>query len=95
MGWRQKSILHAKTMIIDNEAFIGSFNLNHRSVLHDLEVEVVLNDSASLYNMLSQWRQDLKDAKPAQEKDFTSSSWLISSRGGQMRCYGPAPWLQS
>ncbi|WP_080602391.1 phospholipase D-like domain-containing protein [Bdellovibrio bacteriovorus] len=72
----QKSILHAKTMIIDNEAFVGSFNLNHRSILHDLEVEVILKDPALLQNMLEQWHMDIENSKPASEKDFATPSWL-------------------
>lgn len=72
----QKSILHAKTMILDNEAFIGSFNLNHRSFLHDLEVEVVLRDRDSLQDMLQQWKTDLANSKPVLEKDFATPSWL-------------------
>nr|BFD59983.1 phospholipase D-like domain-containing protein [Bdellovibrio sp. CKG001] len=72
----QKSILHAKTMIIDNEAFIGSFNLNHRSILHDLEVEVILNDTQSVQSMLQQWKQDVSDSKAVSEKDFATPSWL-------------------
>lgn len=72
----QKSILHAKTMIIDNEVFIGSFNLNHRSILHDLEVEVVLKDASSLQSMLKQWHTDLQHSKPVSEKDLAAPSWL-------------------
>lgn len=72
----QKSILHAKTMIIDDEVFIGSFNLNHRSVMHDLEVEVVLRDQESLQNMLIQWQKDLDDSRVASDKDFAPPSWI-------------------
>lgn len=73
----QKTILHAKTMIIDDDVFIGSFNLNHRSVLHDLEVEVVLKDPRSLESMLSQWSKDLQDSRRADEKDFGRPFWLF------------------
>lgn len=73
----QKTILHAKTMIIDDEAFIGSFNLNHRSILHDLEVEAVLKDPESLHSMLTQWSKDLQDSKCVGEKDFTRPFWLF------------------
>lgn len=72
----QKSILHAKTMIIDDEVFIGSFNLNHRSFIHDLEVEAILNDRASLQSMLQQWQQDIAHSKAVSEKDFATPSWL-------------------
>lgn len=72
----QKTILHAKTMILDNQAFIGSFNLNHRSILHDLEVEVILKDEKSLENMLYQWSIDVKNSKSVSEKDFMGRSWV-------------------
>lgn len=72
----QKSILHAKTMIIDNEAFIGSFNLNHRSIMHDLEVEVVLDEKKCIENMTAQWEIDISHSKQIQEKDFAAASFL-------------------
>lgn len=73
----QKTILHAKTMIIDDEVFIGSFNLNHRSILHDLEVEVVLKDPASLQSMLEQWSKDIQNSRRVGERDFDRPFWLL------------------
>lgn len=72
----QKSILHAKTMIIDDDVYIGSFNLNHRSIMHDLEVIARLDDPKSLYEMLQQWHQDISDSKAVSEKDFNAPSRL-------------------
>ncbi|MDG0816165.1 phospholipase D-like domain-containing protein [Bdellovibrio svalbardensis] len=71
----QKTILHAKTMIVDNSVYIGSFNLNHRSLLHDLEVIARFQDSESLTNMLTQWETDLQNSRPVSEADF-NSSWF-------------------
>jgi cardiolipin synthase A/B len=34
------SILHTKTLILDQWMTVGSSNLNHRSLLHDLEIDV-------------------------------------------------------
>lgn len=73
----QPTILHAKTMIIDNEVFIGSFNMNHRSLMHDLEVEVLLKDSASLHNMLHQWQVDLENSKQLSSKELSAPSFLF------------------
>jgi cardiolipin synthase len=73
----QKSILHAKTMIIDDVVFIGSFNLNHRSILHDLEVEAVLKDPESLQSMLDQWHKDIQESKRVGERDFHRPSWWL------------------
>jgi len=73
----QKSILHAKTMMIDNEGFIGSFNLNHRSLLHDLEVEVVLKDPESLTTLETQWNEDLANSVEVGAKHFTPTSVIL------------------
>lgn len=39
-----ESVLHAKNYIVDDFMTIGSTNLNHRSFIHDLEVDLVLQD---------------------------------------------------
>lgn len=64
------TVLHAKTMILDGWALVGSSNLNHRSLLHDLEADVVLpaeKDQVSLH------RQFLIDLESAQE--ITLDTW--------------------
>lgn len=72
----EKSILHAKTMILDDKVFIGSFNLNHRSLIHDLEVEVILPDPKSSASMLNQWEIDLTNSKETTLADYTAKSLL-------------------
>jgi cardiolipin synthase len=39
-----ESVLHAKNYIIDDFMTIGSTNLNHRSFLHDLEVDLEVQE---------------------------------------------------
>ena len=39
----QPSMFHAKTAVIDDWSRVGSTNLNHRSLIHDLEVNVTLS----------------------------------------------------
>lgn len=39
-----ETVLHAKNFIIDDWITIGSSNLNHRSFLHDLEVDLAIQD---------------------------------------------------
>ncbi|NDG84363.1 MAG: cardiolipin synthase B [Proteobacteria bacterium] len=51
----RKTFLHAKSWIIDEWVMVGSTNLNHRSLIHDLEVDVVLG---------------LKESKEALEQQF-------------------------
>lgn len=62
--------LHAKTMILDDWAIIGSSNLNHRSLLHDLEGDVVLSQSKTIKILEEQFMIDL-----AQSREITIKEW--------------------
>lgn len=73
----QPGILHAKNMIIDNFFTLGSMNLNHRSLLHDLEVSIVLTDSDSKKNLLDQWSKDLNSSKEFSYSQFEKLSFFI------------------
>ena len=39
-----KTVLHAKNFVVDDWMTIGTSNLNHRSLLHDLEVDLEVQD---------------------------------------------------
>lgn len=56
----RKSILHAKTLLVDDWVLIGSSNFNHRSFLFDLEVDVVLKRRKSLKSLERQYEIDFK-----------------------------------
>lgn len=45
------SVLHAKSYIIDDFITIGSTNLNHRSFIHDLEVDLAIQDGDNKRNI--------------------------------------------
>ncbi|MBK9321721.1 MAG: phosphatidylserine/phosphatidylglycerophosphate/cardiolipin synthase family protein [Bdellovibrionaceae bacterium] len=79
----QPRIFHAKYMVIDNWSSLGSFNLNHRSLLHDLEVEVVLTDAESLGNLNRQFTNDLSSSKPFDLREYKKSpqwwQWLTKT----------------
>jgi len=55
-------MLHAKTMLIDDRALVGSHNLNSRSFLHDLEAEVVLAHPASITALETAFTADCAEA---------------------------------
>jgi cardiolipin synthase A/B len=57
------SMLHAKTLIIDEWMSVGSSNLNHRSLLHDLEVDVNIRLPQSKKIIADQFMIDLKRSK--------------------------------
>lgn len=58
----QPRVLHAKTLVVDDWATVGSHNLNHRSLTHDLEVEAVLQNPESLAALIEQWDQDVANS---------------------------------
>ncbi|MBA2654613.1 MAG: cardiolipin synthase B [Gammaproteobacteria bacterium] len=64
------SMLHAKTLIIDDWVSVGSSNLNHRSLLHDLEVDVNLRLPNSKKMIQDQFILDLE-----QSKEVDLNSW--------------------
>ena len=56
-------ILHAKILLLDDWALIGSSNLNHRSLLHDLEVDILLSGQSSIQQLEEQFLTDLKNSR--------------------------------
>lgn len=53
------SMMHAKSLIIDDWAILGSQNLNHRSLVHDLESDLVIDDVDLKTQLHQQWKNDL------------------------------------
>ncbi len=64
------NILHAKTLIVDNWITVGSSNLNHRSLLHDLEVDVNLQLTHSKDLIVEQFKEDLTKANEISLKNW-------------------------
>jgi len=61
---------HQKVFITDNWVCVGSTNLNHRSFLHDLEMDVVITRPQNKQTILDSY---LRDQGASQA--FDSSSW--------------------
>lgn len=64
------NILHAKTLILDGWISVGSSNLNHRSLLHDLEVDVNLQLPHAKNLIVSQFKEDLTKASEISMKNW-------------------------
>lgn len=64
------TMLHAKSLILDDWVTIGSSNLNHRSLLHDLEVDVNIRFPESKQLIAQQFLEDLKKAREVQLNDW-------------------------
>lgn len=69
------AILHAKSIIIDDWMTLGSSNLNYRSLLHDLEVDVVLQNRASKRGLQRQFLKDIKNAREICLASYPQRPW--------------------
>lgn len=66
------SMLHAKTIILDNWTCVGSSNLNHRSLLHDLEADINVTTPSGKATLVKQFLDDLK-----QSREISLDTWHI------------------
>lgn len=71
----QPRMLHAKTMLIDDHALVGSHNLNSRSFLHDLEAEVVLTHPASIAALEAAYLADCSEARELHPPAMAGLPW--------------------
>jgi cardiolipin synthase len=69
------SVLHAKTLILDDWMSVGSSNLNHRSLLHDLEVDVNIRLVESKKIIAQQFLNDLQHSQEINLKDWWKRPW--------------------
>lgn len=79
------SVLHAKSIIIDNWILLGSSNLNHRSFLHDLETDVVVSDEITTGQFHERF---IEDRENSQEIYINDSN----KRFGWTRVIGALLW---
>jgi cardiolipin synthase len=70
------SILHSKVVLIDDWVILGSSNRNHRSLIHDLEVDLVLTHASSLLSIISQFRKDLRHSEEITLKKWSARYWI-------------------
>jgi cardiolipin synthase A/B len=64
------SMLHAKTIIIDDLGMVGSSNLNHRSLFHDLEADILTTNIETVSLLTEQYLKDLESARGLTLHDF-------------------------
>lgn len=67
------SILHAKTLILDDWILIGSSNLNHRSLLHDLEADIMVNTQEGKQQLVEIFLKDLNNSR-----ELSLTSWHLA-----------------
>lgn len=79
------AILHAKAVLADDFFLIGSTNFNHRSILHDVEFDIVLEQPDSLRWIEGQFMTDQSQCREIHPRDLELF--------GKRRLLGWIPWL--
>ena len=74
--------LHAKSIVLDDWAILGTTNMNVRSFLHDLEVDIVVTGENTKQELASNFESMLKDAKEITNGNITQKFW--SGRLGRL-----------
>ena len=77
----QAGILHAKTLLIDDWATVGSSNMNSRSIFHDLEIDYVLQNHDSVQALENHFINDLKQSKVVCLADIQKRNPIIKLLG--------------
>ncbi len=73
-------VLHAKALIVDDMAILGSSNWNYRSSLHDLELDVVIRDKQTIGELQGIIEQDFGRSRELWLEDTPSpglTSWAL------------------
>ncbi len=66
------SMLHAKSLILDDWVSVGSSNLNHRSLLHDLEADIKIHSQEAKEYLVQRFLEDLQHSR-----EISLDSWHI------------------
>ena len=73
------NVLHAKALLIDDFFILGSSNLNYRSTLHDLELDVVVDNADTVADLEAVIRTDCASAEELEPMHLplpTIASWF-------------------
>lgn len=80
LWYYQQTMLHAKIILIDNMlCCVGSANFNHRSMLKDDEVNMVILDSDITDILSSHFKEDLKQCEKVDEERWKKRGLLKKS----------------
>lgn len=80
-------MLHAKSLILDDWMLIGSSNLNHRSLLHDLEADITIFTANAKKTLEQLFIKDLTHAKQLQFEHWKAVQPLHQRILGRLALY--------
>lgn len=85
-------VMHAKTAVIDGIwATVGSFNLNHRSFFHDIEINLLVIDEEFGGKMEECFKRDLIKSLPVDPKKWEERP--LNEKFLEVVCYTFKHWL--
>lgn len=70
------SMMHAKSLMIDDWFILGTCNLNHRSLYRDLELDVVMTQPETQQALEQRFHQDLQQSKTITLNDLSQRAWI-------------------
>lgn len=80
----EPSLLHRKMWVIDDLALVGSANFNHRSLVHDLEIDVILREAPVVAEAVRLSESDQQDSRAITLEDMQKvnplkrfASWVV------------------
>jgi cardiolipin synthase len=73
--------LHSKTILIDDQVLVGSTNLNYRSLFHDLELDLLLDDAQMVEQMRERFCRDISDSVEITLRHWQQHPWLLRFLG--------------
>jgi cardiolipin synthase len=84
----QPRFLHAKSLVVDNQALIGTSNLNRRSFLHDLEVDVRIDNPVTVDKLSEKYLLDIRESI-----EIFNRGTIVGSRLGRILNYFIRYWV--
>lgn len=69
--------IHSKLTLIDDSVWIGSSNLNQRSLRHDLEIDVLLDSKSSLKAIEQDFENNMNSSVRLTLQKWNSRSWVV------------------
>ena len=71
----QESVLHARALLVDDLVILGSSNWNHRSTLHDLELDAIVNGVDTVNELAEVIREDCNDGRELSLEQTPVPAW--------------------
>jgi cardiolipin synthase len=83
----RRSILHAKTLVVDTWGLVGSSNLNHRSLLHDLEIDVEVVTDEGRAALERHFSEDLESSVEVTLATWHNRPWIERTIGRMLLAF--------